>query len=226
MPYRQVIDANWRIPYVGGWCEGYVAGAFGQATLPTIDNQTTSAIGAGGYASAIDKWNADPGNGNHPGELPPVGKTVPVYFSLGDVWQGHTAISLDDGMVASSTQGGFHTQGYIHQNLDNLIWVYGQYNGGCNYLGWSEFVGNVRVVEWYDLTPEPKPVEPPVPEPPVVIPPVVIPPTPDPLPEPVEPIPEPVVVPEPTPVVEPIKAVKFNFFQWLLNLIAKLFRKG
>lgn len=232
MPWRQVVDANWRIPYVGGWCEGYVAGAWGQATLPTPENQVTYAIGAGGYGSAIEKWNANVGGGNHSGELPPVGKTVPVYFSLGNVWQGHTAISLDDGYIASSSQGGYHTQGYIHQNLDNIIWAYGQYNGGCTYLGWSEFVGNIRVIEWYDL-PRP-PIEPPVVIPPIVppvIPPIVIPPVieppvvvPEPIPEPEPPI----IIEEPTePPVQPgAKRLPFplNFLIWLFNLIAKLLK--
>lgn len=140
--WNQVKDANWRIPYVGGWCEGYVEGAWGVATLPTINNQTTEGV----YGSAMAKWNANPGNGNHPGEQPPIGKTVAVYFSLGSTPDGHTAISLDDGTVASSTQAGFHTQGYLHPNLQAMMDMYGQYNNGCTYLGWSEYVGNTQVL--------------------------------------------------------------------------------
>jgi hypothetical protein len=141
--WKQLQDANWKIPYVGGWCEGFVEGSWGQATFPTVNKQITYGV----YPSAMAKWNANPGNGNHPGELPPAGVTVPVYFSLGSTPLGHVADSLSDGMVASSTQGGFHTQGYIHKNLQNLIDVYAQYNNGCTYLGWSEYVGNIRVVE-------------------------------------------------------------------------------
>jgi len=140
--WNQAQDANWRVPYIGGWCEGYVEMAWGIATMNDAHTETY-----GKYGSAIEKWNANPGNGNHPGELPPVGKTVAVYFSLGNVWQGHTAISLDDGSVASSTQAGFHTQGFIHPNLQNLINIYGQYNGGCTYLGWSEYVGTTHVLQ-------------------------------------------------------------------------------
>lgn len=146
MNYTQLIDANWRIPYIGGWCEGYVEGAWGQASLPKQDNNGNWYT-LGQYASAMAKWNANPGNGNHPGELPPVGKTVAVYFSLGSTSAGHTAISLDDGQVASSTQGGVHPQGYIHPNLQDLITMYAKYNNGCTYLGWSEYVGNIRVVQ-------------------------------------------------------------------------------
>ena len=139
MAWKQLIDPDWRKPYVGGWCEGYVEGCVGQATLPTASNQSTSGV----YLSAIAAWNAE---SNKHYDLPPVGKTVPVYFSLGSTSNGHVALSLDDGCVASSTQAGFHTQGYIHPNLNNLISVYGQYNNGCTYLGWGEYIGRVRVI--------------------------------------------------------------------------------
>ena len=131
MGWIQEHDANWRVPYTGGWCLKYVQDAFGS------DHP---------YPSAIDAWNANYGNGNHFGELPPVGKTVLVYFSLGNVPAGHVAISLDDGCVASSTQSGTHSQGFIHPNLDNLISIYGKYNGGCTYLGWSEYCGSMKVL--------------------------------------------------------------------------------
>ncbi|MGO4470324.1 hypothetical protein AB4Y95_00095 [Arthrobacter sp. M-10] len=146
MPYTQLCDANWKIPYIGGWCEGFVEGAWGQASLPKQDSKGNWYT-TGVYGSAIAKWNANPGNGNHPDELPPSGVTVPVYFSLDSVADGHTAISLDDGSVASSTQPGTHPLGFLHPNLQNLIDVYAKYNGGCTYLGWSEYVGTVRVVQ-------------------------------------------------------------------------------
>lgn len=153
MSLIQIKDANWRVPYIGGWCEGYVEGAWGQATLPAQDsrgNWFTNGVWGNAVAAVnpgeTGKWNSNPGNGNHPNELPPVGKTVPVYFSLGSTKAGHTAISLDDGKVASSTQAGVHSQGYIHPNLQDLINIYGKYNSGCTYLGWSEYVGNIQVV--------------------------------------------------------------------------------
>lgn len=129
--FKQLRDANTATGYVGGWCLKFVQDAFG------TDHP---------YASAIDAWNANYGGGNHAGEVPPLGITVPVYFSLGNVPAGHVAIRLDDGWVASSTQSGSHSTPYFHKSLDDLIAVYGQYNGGCTYLGWSEYVGTVRVV--------------------------------------------------------------------------------
>jgi len=131
MGWIQQNDANWKVPYKGGWCLKYVQDAF---KAPHI------------YPSASASWKANYGNGNHPGELPPVGKTVAVYFSLGNVPEGHVAISLDDGCVASSTQGGNHPQGFIHPNLNNLINMYAKYNGGCTYLGWSEYAGPMKVL--------------------------------------------------------------------------------
>lgn len=139
MPLTQLKDANLNIPYVGGWCEGFVEGAWGQATLPTPANPTTSGV----YSTAIDAWNAQP---NKHYDLPPVGKTVPVYLSLGNVPAGHVAISLDDGKIASSSQSGYHPLPYFHPNLNDLIAMYGKYNGGCTYLGWGEYVGRIQVV--------------------------------------------------------------------------------
>lgn len=143
--WKQKFDANWRIPYIGGWCEGYVEGAWGQATLPRQDkngNWYTSGV----HASATAAWLAN--RGNHPGELPPKGKTVPVFFSLGSTSLGHVAIHMDDGMVASSTQGGVNNPGYLHPNLEHMRSMFAQYNRGCTYLGWSEWVGNIKVLVW------------------------------------------------------------------------------
>lgn len=139
--YVQDNDANWRIPYVGGWCEGYKEGAWGQATLPSVDNQVTYGV----FPTAMAAWDAEP---NKHYDLPPAGITVPVYFSLGSTAAGHTAIRLDDLYVASSTQGGFHATGYLHPNIQNLIDLYAEYNNGCTYLGWGENVGRIRAVHY------------------------------------------------------------------------------
>lgn len=143
---KQLKDANWRIPYVGGWCEGYVEGAWGFATLPTPSNPTTS----GKYASATAAWNAEP---NKHYDQPPMGITVPVYFSLGSTSYGHVAIRLDDGKVASSTQTGYHTQGYLHPNIQNMIDMYAKYNNGCTYLGWGEHVAGNQIIKEDNMRP-------------------------------------------------------------------------
>lgn len=130
--WRQIKDANWRVRNEGGWCLKFVQDAF------STDHP---------YPSATAAWSANYGNGNHPGELPPKGITVPVYFSLGNVPEGHVAISLDDGTVASTTRAGVWNEAFVHPSLQDLINVYAKYNGGCTYLGWSEYVGTQRVVE-------------------------------------------------------------------------------
>ena len=131
-------DANWQVPYTGGWCLMYVCQAFG------VYNQ------GNGQPDAISAWNAAI---HKHYDLPPANITVPVYFSLGNVPEGHIAIRLDDLEVASSTQSGWHSQGYIHPNIDNLISIYGQYNGGCTYLGWSEDLNGITLVHYVEDVP-------------------------------------------------------------------------
>jgi len=138
--WKQRKDANWRVPYTGGWCLKYVQDAFG------TDHP---------YPNALAAWNANYGGKNHT-DLPPKGKTVAVYFWLGNVPEGHVAIHLDDGMVASSTQAGTHSQGYLHPNMQHMIDLYGKYNGGCRYLGWSEYVGTVKCLVWEEVKTEVK----------------------------------------------------------------------
>lgn len=128
---KQLKDASMTVGYVGGWCLKYVQDAFG------TDHP---------YPTALSAWNNNYGGGNHVG-LPPMGVTVPVYFSLGTEPAGHVAIRLDDGMVASSTLSDSHARPYFHKDINDLVAVYGKYNGGCRYLGWSEYVGTVRVVQ-------------------------------------------------------------------------------
>ena len=129
MSWSQLAAPNLGITYTGGWCLKAVEDAFNTEHL---------------YPSAMDSWNA--GNGNHPGEQPPAGVAVPVYFTLGSTPAGHIAISLPDGRVASSTQEGTHQGLYIHPTLQDLINIYTQYDQGCTYLGWSERLANTQIV--------------------------------------------------------------------------------
>lgn len=201
-------DANWRVPYTGGWCLKYVQDAFNTAHW---------------YPSAIDQWY---GTERRHLDEPPLGITVPIYFSLGDVEAGHVAIRLDDGMVASSTQAGTHSQGYIHPNIQHLIDTYAPYNGGCQYLGWGETLADTQIVHFEpDVIPAPPITPTPQPEP-----------TPEPAPEPpeqpVEPEPEPEPTPEPEQPTEPVnepeskpeKIGLFEFIKQLIMYIIKLIR--
>lgn len=147
---HQLINPNYKIPYYGGLCEGFVEGTVGQATLPAKDNNGHYQT-YGVYPTAAASWAAN--KGNHPGELPPTGVKVAVHFTLGNNKDGHVALSLEDGRVASSTQPGYHTTAYIHPSLQDLIDVYAKYNNGCVYIGWSEYIGNLRVVEGENMPP-------------------------------------------------------------------------
>ena len=102
----QLRDADMTVGYTGGWCLSYVQDAF------KTDHP---------FPSATASWYGNHGNGNHPGELPPWGLTVPVYLSLGNVPQGHVAISLDDGGIASSSLAGYHPRPFFYSNLNGMI---------------------------------------------------------------------------------------------------------
>ena len=152
---RQLITPNLNIPYVGGLCEGYVEGTCGQATLPTRNHQMTYGV----YGNAVSpvnrgetaKWDANPGNGNRPNQQPPKGVIVPIYFTLGSTPAGHTALSLGDGRVISSSLPGYNDRGYIHNSIQDLINFYAPSNGGCKYIGWSTHVGRLKIVEEDDM---------------------------------------------------------------------------
>lgn len=132
MAWKQIKDADLTVGYEGGWCLKYVQDSF------HTDHP---------YPTAMAAWNANYGGGNHVGE-PPLGITVPVYFSLQGIPAGHVATRLDDGWVVSSTQPGVHPKPYYHKNLQDLINTYARVYGSMPLLGWSEFVGTQRVVQW------------------------------------------------------------------------------
>jgi hypothetical protein len=145
MSYKQIVTPNPNVPYYGGLCEGYVEGTIGVATPPKKQNDGTY-MTYGVYRSASSAWSDNYKGGNHDA-LPPKGVRVALYFSLGSTTAGHVALQLEDGRVASSTMTGYHDTGYIHPNLLNLIDMYARSNNGCKYLGWSEYIGKVKVVE-------------------------------------------------------------------------------
>lgn len=155
----QLVLPNYNIPCYGGLCEGFSEGTVGQATYP---RQTSSGVWytSGVWNNAVypvnqgetGAWQENYNGGNHPNELPPKGLRVAVFFSLGSTPAGHTAIQLEDGRVASSTQVGYHTAPFIHPSLQDLINTYAKSNNGCEYLGYSEYIGRVKVIEGANMT--------------------------------------------------------------------------
>lgn len=135
MAYKQLHDANWRIPYEGGWCLNFVQRAF---------NTPWSG------SSAADAWYNRTAHKHT--DIPPLGITVPIFFTglglIGGGYPEHVAIRLSDGTVASSTLAGKHNQGYIHPNIEHMLQAYRNYGyRNIRYAGWSEDLGGKRLVE-------------------------------------------------------------------------------
>lgn len=143
--YEQVVLPTYNIPYTGGKCEKYVenttgqTGVWGAAVLPVPPYSYTGA------------WQENYNDWNHPGEQPPWGFRVPVFFSLGDNPEGHTGIWIGDGRIATTPKAGDHPTAYIYPSMQAMIDDYAKYNGGCIYLGWSEGIGKKQVVKEKDM---------------------------------------------------------------------------
>jgi hypothetical protein len=114
----------------GGWCLDAVQNSFNTDHV---------------YQSATAAWD---GVGEKKTGLPPKGISVPVYFSLGSEPAGHVAVMFADGRVGSSTRSGEYQSLYMHPNLDDLIKVYQSAGWNIQYLGWKEYVGTRKVVEY------------------------------------------------------------------------------
>lgn len=108
------------------------------------------------YYCARDSWDAS--GFKHTDGLPSV--AVPVYWSwVGTIngetrdW-GHVAVLLPDGRVLSSPL--YWSQGYgqsIVSSVDEVSRIL-----GATYLGWTEDMNGLRVVDWADApAPEPTP---------------------------------------------------------------------
>lgn len=88
------------------------------------------------YPSATVAW-AD-AQFKHPGEQPPSGVSVPVWFSYNGP-DGHVAGSTPEGVYSTSAQGD-----KVFASVEALVAWMGE---GFEYLGWSEDINNVRVVQ-------------------------------------------------------------------------------
>lgn len=142
---KQLVKPNPNIPCKPGWCLQYVREAFG--------------IYPGVYPSATAGWaNAQY---KHPGELPPRGVWTPVWFYMKDEPLGHVVLSAPDGSIYSTSDPS--TVPHHHPNLADLMGYYAYWGLPLTYLGWSEDIETVRVVEVKDtieysgeITPQPQ----------------------------------------------------------------------
>jgi LysM repeat protein len=117
--YEQLKPANLGIVGIPGFCLTYVRKVFGVgAKYPTALN---------GWENAVYK---------HAGETPPTDVDVPVWFSWAD--EGHVGVSFPGRGVYSVMKAGVVC-------LPNVTDVATYIRG--TYLGWSEDIDGVRVVQ-------------------------------------------------------------------------------
>lgn len=122
----QLITPNPNITCIPGLCLVYVRETFG--------------IGPK-YPSAIAGWNASAYK--HSDQQFPANASVPIWFSLSDNEFGHVALHQPDGSVWSSSSPTSTTPVH-HPSLSDLLSYYG---GRLSYLGWTEDIEGVRVVD-------------------------------------------------------------------------------
>ncbi len=93
------------------------------------------------FLTAIEAWH---GQSNRNFDRPPLGISVPIWFSWTKDWRGHAAVWLADGRVLSSPVSGSKQGQNIFPSIDALINAFG---GGMTYLGWAEWMDDTVVVE-------------------------------------------------------------------------------
>lgn len=122
MEYQQLIQPNLSIIGQNGDCLVYVRDVFEIAAK---------------YLTATIAWQNT--QYPHAGEQPPSNNAVPIWFSLTSNADGHVAV-WDKGTIYTTTAQGDMTFNNIQALMDYI-------NEGIVYLGWSEDIDNVRVVE-------------------------------------------------------------------------------
>jgi hypothetical protein len=121
MNYQQLVQPNLSVVGVPEECLAYVRAVFG-ATFE--------------YPTAISNWqNAQY---PHPNEQPPANVSVPVWFSYNGP-DGHVAVSTPQGVYSTSAVGD-----KVFGSVAELVQWMGE---GMVYLGWSEDVDKLRVVQ-------------------------------------------------------------------------------
>jgi len=129
---KQLVQPNPNITCKPGWCLQYVREAFG--------------IYPGVYPSATAGWaNAQY---KHPGDLPPRGVWTVLWFFMEDEPLGHVVLGAPDGSIYSTSDPS--TVPHHHSSLADLMGYYAYWGLPLTYLGWSEDIERVRVVEVSD----------------------------------------------------------------------------
>lgn len=98
------------------------------------------------YPTAIAGWEAS--TTKHEDQKFPDDVWVPVWFSLSNDPAGHVALRQPDGGIWSSSHP-TSTKPTLHKSLDDIESYYG---GRLTYLGWTEDIEDVPVVEPFERT--------------------------------------------------------------------------
>jgi len=125
---QQIITPNPHIPCKPGWCLMYVRQAFGLA---------------GVYPSATAGWAAS--NTKHRDMNFPSGVWLPLWFFMADEPLGHVVLRAPDGSIYSTTD--LSNTPRHHPNLADLMRIYAGAGLPLTYLGWTEDIENVAVVD-------------------------------------------------------------------------------
>lgn len=132
MSSSQLVTPNLNTAGNIGYCLAFVESAYGTGHL---------------YPYAYNGWQAT--QYKHEDQNFPDGMYVPIWFSymVGNTNEGHVAIRMPDGRVLSSPWQQGTTQAIL-PNIDELVRIYSD-NGvhPLTYLGWSEDIAGVQVVE-------------------------------------------------------------------------------
>lgn len=129
--YRQIVQPNVNINEVAGWCLSYARRVFG---APAVES------------SAWEGWTH--AKFKHENRDFPSGMSVPVWFDwTGDVGNGrhrygHVAVKAADGKIWSSPLSGTGRAWFA--TVDDLTRAFG---GGMRYVGWTEDISTVKVIE-------------------------------------------------------------------------------
>lgn len=125
----QLVTPNPNIWCRPGWCLQYVREAFG---IPR-GVQPTATAGWEASSTKHRDWNF------------PSGVWVPLWFSLRYVPAGHVALMAPDGSVYSTSDDS--NTPHHHPDLNDLINYYNRYGQPITYLGWTEDIENVTVID-------------------------------------------------------------------------------
>lgn len=141
MNYIQIKQPNLNISEKAGLCLQYTENSFGVPNL---------------YDNAWQAWRAT--QYKHLDRNFPENVSVPVWFdwSSNVLWDdgivrygryGHVAYRTPDGKIHSSPGQGFGSKTF--NDVDELIWYF---VGGMTYVGWSEDIADVKVIEGEDMS--------------------------------------------------------------------------